>query len=166
MKETKFNWKFLVIYTISALAIFIILYPTFFNVIICSALYPDYKLPGIAFLNWKFVFSQGDFHNIFFGCTFLWIAGAVAAYATVLKDIGSNNKGTEHGSARFLTDKEFDALVPNYDIHKNEYEHLREDSEDTHMNYLKTSNVNIFEDIDFVSDNEVSDELTEGGIQQ
>ena len=60
--------------------------------------------------------------------------------------------GTEHGSARKLTDEEFDDLLPHYNFRPDEYKYPRED-EHRELDILESSNVDVFKTFNFKNNN-------------
>lgn len=139
------NWLQLLIFTIVMSVIYVLFMPTFVNLVLFKIVFPAYYVEHtLGILRWDIVFQDS---SIAVASLFLWIAFMVATFSSTFGN--KKNVGTEHGSAKFMTDKEFDALVPNYMFRKDEYAYPRSDEASTKMNYLKESNKDIFEDIDF-----------------
>ena len=97
------------------------------------------KLPGInsgsfamtklegehLFLNFDWCFNlmrPGGYNRFLISLAFqlLVIALIIATFSHLYK--GSMISGTEHGSARLLTDDEFDECIPQYDFEEDEYD--------------------------------------------
>lgn len=109
----------------------ILVAPYFLNFIVS-------KLPGInhgsfaltklegehLFLNFNWCFNPmrpGGYNRMLISLAFqmLIIALIIATFSNLYK--GSMISGAEHGSARLLTDDEFDECIPSYDFEEDEY---------------------------------------------
>ena len=138
------NWKQVVIFSLIMTAIYILLMPVFMNHVLFRYLFPELFVPNsIGILRWDIALQNQQMIVVMI---FFYLAFMVAIFSSSFK--GKKDVGTEHGSARFLSDKEFDALVPNYVFHKDEYNYRRNDGENMKMVYLKESNKDIFEDLE------------------
>lgn len=90
----------------------ILFFPVVMNLVLMPLLAQERMVEGIGILAWKPCFSSFVSSQITIGFQIMLVAGVAALYVSNIRP--SFSHGDEHGSARLLTDEEFDALVPSY----------------------------------------------------
>ena len=146
--DDKKHLPMIVIFIIFALILDILIYPTILNLILFRiAGFPEEVIEGLAFLRWDLGFKTNEAFRLTIAFHLLYIVFLITIYAK-LSGIGKSNRGDEYGSARLMTDKEFDALVPNYIYREDEYNYPSE-SETKDLSILPNSNIDIFSELEF-----------------
>ncbi|MDO4501525.1 MAG: hypothetical protein Q4B60_09690 [Erysipelotrichaceae bacterium] len=115
--KKKSSTKGILIFIGFVLIIDIIFFPVLMNLVLLPLL-TGAPSHGIGILNWPICFDSFVATQITVGFEIMIFTGFAALYASSIKP--SFAHGDEHGSARLLTDKEFDDLIPNYVFNKND----------------------------------------------
>ncbi|MDO4501418.1 MAG: hypothetical protein Q4B60_09155 [Erysipelotrichaceae bacterium] len=115
--KKKSNTKGILIFIGVVLLIDVVFFPVLMNLVLLPLL-TGTPAGGIGILNWSKCFDGMVATQITVGFEIMIFAGFAALYASSIKP--SFAHGDEHGSARLLTDEEFDKLIPNYLFNKND----------------------------------------------
>ena len=112
----KSNYKGIIIFIIFILIIDILFFPVLMNRLLSPLLTGEilYEDPGI--LNWSGCFATIDRIKITIG--FEIIIFSLCALLLTSQNKNTLTHNNEHGSARLLTDNEFDDLLPSYIFNK------------------------------------------------
>lgn len=110
--KKKSKEKGLLIFVLIVALIGIIFFPVLMNLVLCPLLTGERMMDGIGLLAWIPCFRNFVTTQITVGFQIMLLAGSAALFLSGNKP--SFSHGDEHGSARLLTDEEFDALVPSY----------------------------------------------------
>lgn len=135
---------YLLVFTLIAFLSF----PTIANCLLMKALGLE-TVEGLAFLNYRVFFISRNHLQVFGSLVFAWFAALVYFWSKVSGG-KKTNKGDEHGTARWLSDDEFDDIIPWYIFRRNEQEY-KEEQIKTKFDILETSSVNVFKEMEFTN---------------
>lgn len=148
-ERNKSTWSILnslPVYLLIGALIAFLSFPTLANCVF----FPFFKISnieGYAFLNYKIFFIDMNHTQVLASMFFLYLILLMYFWMKVSGGKKSN-KGNEHGTARWLTDDEFDDIIPWYIFRRNEQDY-REEAIQKEFEILKTSNIDVFEDMEF-----------------
>lgn len=137
-----------IVYILIMSLIAFLIFPTVANCV-AFPLFKISKIEGFAFLNYRVFFQSTNHIQVLISMTALWLV-AMIYWWTKASGGSKGNAGNEHGTARWLSDDEFDDLIPWYIFRRNEQDY-REEPIQKKFEILKTSNVDVFEDMEFES---------------
>lgn len=116
-KKTKYKIMLVLLYFV-ILGIAFVLIPTIFQTVINPLSNSGYVSDGSLHLaDWSIIGAQQ-----IVACGFLWFAFTIAYLFSMTSGSWKNNRGDEYGSARLMSDDEFDTILPNYIFEKDEQE--------------------------------------------
>lgn len=134
------------VYLLIGILIAFLSFPTLANCVF----FPFFKISnieGYAFLNYKIFFIDLNHSQVLASMFFIYIL--VLMYFWMRVSSGKkSNVGNEHGTARWLSDEEFDDLIPWYIFRRNEQDY-REEQIQTKFEILKTSSVDVLDELEF-----------------
>lgn len=113
----KSNYKGIIVFIILILFIDILFFPVLMNKVLSPLLIGDNLYEGLSILNWSGCFKTLDNIKITIGFELIILSLCGLLLTSFNKTSLIHNN--EHGSARLLTDKEFDELLPSYIFQKN-----------------------------------------------
>ena len=114
----KSNYKGIIIFIIFILIIDILFFPVLVNIVLSPLLTGESLYEDLGILNWSGCFVTVDRIKITVGFEIIILSLCGLLLTSFNKTSLIHNN--EHGSARLLTDKEFDTLIPSY-IFEKEY---------------------------------------------
>ena len=114
----KSNYKGIIIFIIFILIIDILFFPVLMNRLLSPLLTGESLYEDLGILNWSGCFVTVDRIKITIGFEIIILSLCGLLLTSFNKTSLTHNN--EHGSARLLTDKEFDTLIPSY-IFEKEY---------------------------------------------
>ena len=112
----KSNYKGIIIFIIFILIIDILLFPVLMNKLLSPLLTGESLYEDLGILNWSSCFLTIDRIKITIGFEIIILSLCGLLLTSFNKTSLIHNN--EHGSARLLTDKEFDTLIPSYIFEK------------------------------------------------
>ena len=108
----KSNYKCIIIFIIFILIIDILFFPVLMNKLLSPLLTGESLYEDLGILNWSSCFLTIDRIKITIGFEIIIFSLSGLLLTSFNKTSLTHNN--EHGSARLLTDKEFDELLPSY----------------------------------------------------
>ena len=112
----KSNYKGIIIFIIFILIIDILFFPVLVNIVLSPLLTGESLYEDLGILNWSGCFVTVDRIKITVGFEIIILSLCGLLLTSFNKTSLTHNN--EHGSARLLTDKEFDTLIPSYIFEK------------------------------------------------
>ena len=112
----KSNYKGIIIFIIFILIIDILFFPVLMNRLLSPLLTGESLYEDLGILNWSGCFATIDRIKITIGFEIIILSLCGLLLTSFNKTSLTHNN--EHGSARLLTDKEFDTLIPSYIFEK------------------------------------------------
>ena len=112
----KSNYKGIIIFIIFILIIDILFFPVLMNRLLSPLLTDESLYEDLGILNWSGCFATIDRIKITIGFEIIILSLCGLLLTSFNKTSLIHNN--EHGSARLLTDKEFDTLIPSYIFEK------------------------------------------------
>ena len=112
----KSNYKGIIIFIIFILIIDILFFPVLMNRLLYPLLTDESLYEDLGILNWSGCFATVDRIKITIGFEIIILSLCGLLLTSFNKTSLIHNN--EHGSARLLTDKEFDTLIPSYIFEK------------------------------------------------
>lgn len=113
-KKTKTTILLIVLYFVIVALAFIFV-PTLLAYVLFPLAQKGFETEGLYLADWSFVDAK-----TIVACIFLWFAFTILYLFTLNSSNWKKNRGDEYGSARLMTDEEFDDILPNYIFEKDE----------------------------------------------
>ena len=161
--KTRKNYELLVVWILAWLILELFFIPTLIYKFLNPYFFHTFdtmRFPnaGSAILRWDICLCNQETMQVTFLLTCLVLFGSIYFYNGINKIAGkTGNSGNEHGSARLMTEKEFDLSLPFYYFHPDEYKYPGP-TEKKGFDENQMSHTNIFDKMSFKENKETGGE--------
>lgn len=140
---------FFILFTVICMVIYAVFFPVLMNMIILPLTGAGNTIPGIAILQWRICLQNMTTIQLSLTGLFLLIALMLFVYSVIKKE--DRLIGTQYGTAQWLSDDEFNRLVPHYTFHRNEFDYTHTD---IYVNHETYDDVSFLEKLEVISDDQ------------
>ena len=140
---------FFMLFTVICMVIYAVFFPVLMNMIILPLTGAGNTIPGIAILQWHICMQNMTTIQLSLTGLFLLIALMLFVYSVIKKE--DRLIGTQYGTAQWLSDDEFNRLVPHYTFHRNEFDYTHTD---IYVNHETYDDVSFLEKLEVISDDQ------------
>ena len=140
---------FFLVFVMLSCLLFVLLFPTLMNLLVLPLTGAGNTIPGIAILQWRICLQNMTTIQLSLTGLFLLIALMMFVYSVIKKE--DRLIGTQYGTAQWLSDDEFNRLVPHYTFHRNEFDYTHTD---IYVNHETYDDVSFLEKLEVISDDQ------------